>query len=86
MSHELFLTIRQTNNIRDAFANNMSTDIKLSKGQISKITQSGGSFCSSLANLGQKALTNRAIPLTRDKIPGFVRNLTSSAIINLTEK
>ena len=37
LSHELFLTTRQTNKRRNAFANNMSTDIKLSKVQISKI-------------------------------------------------
>ena len=32
-----FLTTRQTTAIRDAFANNISTNIKLSKAQISKI-------------------------------------------------
>ena len=32
----------------------MSTDIKLSKTQISKIVQSSGSFGSWLANLGEK--------------------------------
>ena len=37
LSHERFLTTRQTNKRRNAFANNMSTDIKLSKVQISKI-------------------------------------------------
>ena len=31
MPNELFLTARQTNKLKDAFANNMSTDIKLSK-------------------------------------------------------
>ena len=44
LPHELFLTTRQTTKIRNAFANNMSTDTKLSKAQISKIIQSGGSF------------------------------------------
>ena len=39
--HKLFLTTRETTNIRNTFANNMSTDIKLSKGQISKTIQSG---------------------------------------------
>ena len=34
----------------------MSTDIKLSKAQVSKIIQSGGSFGSRVANLGRKAL------------------------------
>ena len=37
LSYELFLTIRQTTNIRNAFDNHMSTDIKLSKAEISKI-------------------------------------------------
>ena len=39
LQYELFLTTRQTAEIRNIFANNMSTDIKLSKAQISKITQ-----------------------------------------------
>ena len=42
--HEFFLTTRQTTKIINSFANNMSTDIKLSKTQISRIIQSGGSF------------------------------------------
>ena len=70
MPHELFLTTRQTTKIGNAFANNMSTYIKLSKVQISKITQSGG-FCSSwLGNLGKKALTNIAIPIAKDNLLG----------------
>ena len=39
---ELLLTTRQTTKLRIAIENNMSTDIKLSKAQISKIIQSGG--------------------------------------------
>ena len=54
LPHKLFLTTRQTIKIRNAFANNMSTDIKLSKAQISKIIESGGSFGSWLASLGKK--------------------------------
>ena len=57
----------------------MSTDIKLTKAQISKIIQSGGSFCSWLSNLGKKALRNVAIPLARDNLPGLVSNLASNA-------
>ena len=56
--HELFLT---TTKVRNAFANNISRDIKLSKAQISKIIQAGGSFGSWLGNLGNKALTNLII-------------------------
>ena len=37
LSHELLLTIRQKNKLRNAFNNNMLTDIKLSKAQIFKI-------------------------------------------------
>ena len=37
--HELFLTTRQRTKIKNAFANNMPTDIKLSKTQIYKIIQ-----------------------------------------------
>ena len=40
--HELLLTNRQVANRRKTFANNLSTDIKLSKTQISKMIQSGG--------------------------------------------
>ena len=41
--HELFLTTRLTIRIRNDFAN-MSTGIKLSKAQISKILHSSGSL------------------------------------------
>ena len=34
-SHELLLTNRQVANLRKAFANNLSTDVKLSKTQLS---------------------------------------------------
>ena len=40
--HKLLLTNRQVTNLRKAFANNSSTDIKLSKTQLSKMIQSGG--------------------------------------------
>ena len=39
LPQELLLTTRQTTKIRNAFANNMSTDIKHSKVQVSKINQ-----------------------------------------------
>ena len=40
--HELLLTNRQGADIRKAFANNLSTDNKFSKFQLSKMIQSGG--------------------------------------------
>ena len=42
LPHELLLTTRQKTKVRNAFNNNMSTDLKLSKAQINKIIQSGG--------------------------------------------
>ena len=40
--HKLVLTKRQVVNLRKDFGNYLSTDIKLSKTQISKMMQSGG--------------------------------------------
>ena len=40
--HNLLLTNRQVANLRKSFTNNSSTDIKLSKSQLSKMIQSGG--------------------------------------------
>ena len=37
LPHELLLTARQKTKLRNVFENNMSTDIRLSKAQISKI-------------------------------------------------
>ena len=52
LPHELLLTARQKTKLRNAFNNNMSTGLKVSKVQISKIIQSGvflGSLLSKLA-------------------------------------
>ena len=40
--HKLLLTKRQDSNLRKAFANHLSADIKLSKTQLSKMIQSRG--------------------------------------------
>ena len=40
--HKLLLTNGQVANLRRAFANHKSTDIKLSKTQLFKMIQSGG--------------------------------------------
>ena len=42
LPHELLMTARQKAKLRNAFNNNMSTDLKLSRAQISKIIQSRG--------------------------------------------
>ena len=41
LPHELLLTTRQKTKLKNAFNNNISTDLKLSKAQIFKIIQSG---------------------------------------------
>ena len=63
----------------------MSTDLKLSKAQISK-NQSGGSFGSWLGNLGKQVLAEIPIPLARDNLPGLVSNLASNAIKKFEKK
>ena len=86
MPRELFLTTRQTNKIQNTFANNMLTDIKLSKAEISKMVQSGESFGSWLGNLGQKQLTNVVIPLARDNLPRLISNIASKGINKFKRK
>ena len=51
LPHELLLTTRQTTKSTNAIKNNMSTDIKLSRAQISKIIQHGGFLGSLLSKL-----------------------------------
>ena len=63
--HELLLTNRQVANIRKAFANNLSTDIKLSKTQLSKVIQSGGVLENLLGKLACP-LVKVAMPLAKN--------------------
>ena len=65
LPHELLLTTRQKTKLRDAFENNMSTDIKLSKTQISKIIQSGG-FLGSLLSKIAGPLMKVVVPLAKN--------------------
>ena len=55
--HKLLLTTRQKTKLRNAFNDNMSTDIKLSKAQISKIIQSGGFLGTLLSKLALPLMT-----------------------------
>ena len=63
--HELLLTNRQVANIRKAFAENTSTDIKLSKTQLSKMMQSGG-FLGNLLGKLAGPLMKVAMPLAKN--------------------
>ena len=76
---ELLLTTRQKTKIRNAFNNNMSTDLKLSKAQISKIIQSGGFLgllLSKLAGLLMKVV----IPLAKNVLAPLGDTAAASAI------
>ena len=62
LPHEL--TRRQKTKLRNAFNNNMPTDLKLSRTQISKIIQSGG-FLGSLLSKIAGSLMKVATPLAK---------------------
>ena len=64
LPHELLLTTRQKTRLRNAFNNNISTDLKLPKAQISKIIQSGG-FLGLLLSKLAGPLMKVAIPLAK---------------------
>ena len=83
--HEVLLTNRQVANIRKAFAKNKSTDIKLSKTQLSKIIQSGG-FLGNL--LGQLAgpLMKVAMPLAKNVLAPLGLSAAMSAIAGSIKK
>ena len=51
LPHELLLSTGHKTKLKNAFNNNMSTDLELSKAQISKIFQSGGFLGSLLSKL-----------------------------------
>ena len=55
--HKLLLTNSQVKNLHKAFANKLSTDIKLSKTQLSKMVQSGEFFGRGLGPLLKAELT-----------------------------
>ena len=68
--HKLLLTNRQVSNLRKAFANHLSTDIKLSKTQLSKMIQSGG-FLGRL--LG--SLLKTGLPLIKNVIKALAKGI-----------
>ena len=68
LPHELLLTTRQKTKLRNAFNNNMSTDLKLCKAQISKIIQSGeflGRLLDPLLKTGLPLIKNAVKPLAK---------------------
>ena len=78
LPHELLLTTRQTTMLRNAIENNISTDIKLPKAQISKIIQSGGFLGSLLSNIAG-TLMKVALPLAKRILPPLGITVAASA-------
>ena len=83
--HELLLTNRQVANIRKAFANHSSTDIKLSKTQLSKIIQLGG-FLGKLLGKLALPLMKVAMPLAKKVLAPLGVSAAMSAIYGSIKK
>ena len=79
LPHELLLTTTKITKVRNAFKNNMSTDLKLSKAQISKIIQPGGFLESSLSKLAGP-LMKIAVPLAKNVLAPLGITAAASAI------
>ena len=79
LPHDLYLATRQKTKLRNAFNNNMSTDLKLSKAQISKIILSGG-FLGLLLSKLAGPLMKVAIPLAKTVLAPLGITAAASAI------
>ena len=79
LPHELWLTTRQKTKLRNAFNNNLSTELKLSKAQIFKIIQSGG-FLELLLSKLAASLMKVAIPLAKNVLAPLGITAAASAI------
>ena len=79
LPHELLLTRRQKPKLTNAFNNNISTELKLSKAQISKIIQSGG-FLGSLLSKLAGPLMKVAASLAKNILDPLGITATASAI------
>ena len=79
LPHKLLLNTRQKAKSRNVFENNMSTDINLSKAQISKTIQSGGILGSLLSKIAGP-LMKIAIPLANNILAPLGITAAASAI------
>ena len=88
--HELLLTNRQIPNLRKAFVNHLSTDIKLSKTQLSKMIQSRGflgRLLGPLLKTGLPLIKNVIKPLAKSVlIPLGLTAATSAADAGIHKK
>ena len=69
LPHELLLTTRQTTKLRNTIENNMLTDVKRSKAQISKTIQYGGFVSKLLGPL------KTGLPLIKNVIKPLVKSV-----------
>ena len=79
LPHELLQTTRQKTKLKNAFNNNVSTELKLSKAQISKIIQSGG-FLGSLLSKLAGPLMKVAIPSAKNVLAPLGITAAASAV------
>ena len=82
LPHELLLTTRQKTKVRNAFNNNTSTDLKLSKAQINKIIQSRGflnKLLGPLLKTGLPLIKNVIKPLAKSVLIPLVSTAAASA-------
>ena len=82
-SHKLLLTNRQVSNLRKAFANHLSADVKLSKTQLSKMIQSGrflGRLLGPLLKTGLPLIKNVIKPLAKSVLIPLGLTAAASAV------
>ena len=79
LPHELLLTKRQTTKLRNAFENNISTDIKLSETHIFKTIQSGR-ILGLLLGKTKDPLIKVAVPLAQNILAPLGITASPSAI------
>ena len=85
LPRKLLLTTRQTTKLRNAVENNRSTDIELSKAQISKIIQSG-EFLGSLLSKIAGPLIKVAVSIAKNILAPLGITASASAIDGAIQK
>ena len=85
LPHELLLTTRQNNKLRNTINNNLATDIKLSKAQMKKLIQSGG-FLGKLLSKLAGPLMKVAMPLAKNVLAPLGLTAAMSAIDGSIQK
>ena len=85
LPHELLLTTRQSTKLRNAINNNLAIDIKLSKGQIKELIESGGFLGKLLSKLAGPSM-KVALPLPKSVLAPLGLTAAMSAIDRSIQK